>query len=932
VRITRVDSPGSGHYGPILAMRRTHVEIRGAATHNLKRIDVDVPLHKITVVTGVSGSGKSSLAIDTLYAEGQRRFIESLSPYARQFLDRMERPEIERMDFIPPAIAIGQTSRPTSARATVGSMSQLSDLLHLLFGAIGEPFCPNGHGRILPSAPTTARARLVAEHDGKRATIVAPVSALSARQLIAAGHLRAIGTNGEVVPIESLSDRSEFQVVIDRLVIRDQPRLAESIGAAFRLSKGRARIDLEGEPSILLRESLSCEQCGFEAPDRDARLLNPSSPLGACPTCEGFGRAQVIDRERVVPDPTKSLLEDAIAPWSTPGQAEWKEGYHRLSRKYGLDLKKPWQDLSTREQSLVFDGDSATAFPGVRGFFAHLERKRYRVGSRILIARYRGFEPCETCRGKRLKPGGLAYRVLGLDIAEVQRLSVSQLIAWLAKLAKEVPPEVEPLVSRIASRAALLEGIGLAYLTLHREGRTLSAGEARRVHLSSALGAGVTGALYVLDEPSIGLHARDTERLARLLRALTEAGNTVVVVEHDTEIIESADRVIELGPRAGKHGGQVIFSGDPAALQKRETPTGRALRGTDATRDLPRAKESASLLIRGARARSLKELELVIPLGALTCITGVSGSGKSTLLHEVLAKSLPRAIQGGRTDPAIVEELRGAQRLKAVHLVDTSPLARSVRSIPATYLDAWTPIRAVLATSSDAKRLGLEPGAFSFNSGGGRCETCQGLGSVTVDMQFLADITVACDQCSGKRFSDRVLKARWRNKNVFEILSLTIDEASELFHEHAAVRKRLAPLIEVGLGYLELGQSTATLSGGEAQRLKLAMHLSAKDQGPAAFLFDEPTTGLHNADIDRLLGAFAALLAKGATLVVVEHNLEVIRHAHHVIDLGPEGGEAGGRLVVEGSIFDLMDCPRSHTGAALAARLRRANTRGACGS
>jgi excinuclease ABC subunit A len=937
----------------------THVELRGAATHNLRHVDCDVPLGRVTVVTGVSGSGKSSLAVDTLYAEAQRRFMTSLSAYARQFLERLERPPLERLDFVPPAIAIGQHSRPTSARSSVGSLSQVSDLLQLLYGAAASAQCPNGHGPLGGADTSRAAAALVESHSGRRAIVVARVrrERRSFASLIRDGYARALDADGAVATLDADDPRAEVRVVVDRLKLDAPARLAEAIGRAYALADGRAELVFPdgGEP-LRLAEATRCGACGFEAPPREARLFSPTSAIGACPTCEGFGREASLDLGRVVPDPTKSLLEDAIAPWSTPAYADWKDFYHRLAKRRGLDLKRPWHQLTDAQRALVLDGDPALQFPGVRGFFAHLETKRYKMSARILIARYRTYVPCSQCGGAKLRPGALAYRLGDASIAELHQRPIEALGAHLDALALD--PGVEPLRQRLRARLRLLDEIGLGYLTLGREGRTLSSGEARRLHLSTALGAGVTGTLYVLDEPSVGLHARDTERLAGLLRALADGGNTVVVVEHDLEIIRRADHVLELGPGAGRRGGHVVFAGAPDALARADTATGRVLRG-ERERDLaspragapddvpaprrgrgaaprgstapappepePRARASGAIELRGARARTLRGLDLTLPLGGLVAITGVSGSGKSTLVHEVLIPSFLRAKQGLPPDRARLDALLGADRVDAIEVVDTNPLARSARSIPATYLDAWSEIRKVLVESADAKRIGLEPGDFSFNAAGGRCETCQGLGTVTVDMQFLDDVTMVCEACQGRRFKARVLAARWRGLDVAELLERSIDEAHELFAEHRAVRRRLEPLREVGLGYLALGQPTSTLSGGEAQRLKLAAHLaeahkSERARSSSLLVLDEPTTGLHATDVERLLEALAALLERGASVLVVEHNLDVVARADWVVDLGPEGGPRGGGLVYQGPVAGLRAHPTSLTGAALRPR------------
>lgn len=906
-------------------MRPRFIQIRGARTHNLKGVDASLPLAAITAVTGVSGSGKSSLAFDTLYAESQRRFVESLSVYARQFLERLDRPDVDRIESVPPAIAIGQGSVPRTARTTVGSMSQLLDLLELLFGAVSIPYCVKGHGPLEAQGPSALSAQLQAEHPGARLVVVTSIESKRIPELVADGYHRALGASGEATLLGAQGDPIQ-DLIIDRLVVKDSPRLAEAIQTAYRIGRGSAALYFpdSGERRHV-EERPSCGRCGAHAPRREARLFSTSSAIGACPSCQGFGKVASLDLDKVVPDASRSLLQDAIAPWSTPARAKYKAYYHRLADKRGLRLTVPWQDLSKKEQKLVLDGDAKLGFPGVRGFFAALEEKRYKMSARILIARYRGYDVCSDCDGQGLRPESLSYRVGGRSIAELRRETVENLRGTIEALS--LPPEVEPLRERIRRRLSVLERVGLGYLTLDREARTLSSGEARRVHLSGALGAGVTGTLYVLDEPSVGLHPRDTARLGIILRSLTEAGNTVVVVEHDTELIELADHVLELGPGAGRRGGELLYSGSPAELRGRDTATGRALMGPAEDSQLRRATtlfETPRIEVHGARARNLADFDIHIPKGALTCISGVSGSGKSTLLHEVLAKNLPRHFTGARLDDRAVRGISGMDEITGVHVIDASPLSRSSRSIPATYLNAWTEIRKVLAASREARTAGLTASDFSFNSGRGRCEVCLGLGYVTVDMQFLADVEVRCEACGGRRFKPHVRKVRWRDHTVVQILEMSVEEAYDEFGAHPAVRRGLEPMLAVGLSYLPLGQPTSTLSAGEAQRLKLAAHLAERGHGRPLLLLDEPTTGLHLSDVARLLAAFDALIARGATVVVVEHNLEVLRHAHHVIDLGPDGGALGGRLLVQGSVLDLLDCEASHTAAALTAYIGRA--------
>lgn len=908
-------------------MKPRFIQIRGARTHNLRSVDADLPLAAITAVTGVSGSGKSSLAFDTLYAESQRRFAESLSVYARQFLERLERPELERLDAVPPAIAIGQGAVPRTARTSVGSMSQLLDLFELLYAAVAIPHCPNDHGPLEQHAASAVREELARTRNGARLVVTATVPAARVLGLVRDGYRRALSPAGELYTLDAdapaTADATEL--VIDRLVVKDEPRLSEAIETAYRLGEGAAGLHFpDSGEHRRVDARWRCAVCGSQALPKEARLFSRQSAVGACPECQGFGRVASLDMEKVVPDPSRSLLQDAIAPWATPARAQYKAFYHRLAEARGLRLTVPWQDLSAKERRMVLRGDARLGFPGVSGFFAALEEKRYKMSARILIARYRGYEPCERCGGRGLRPESLAYRVGGRSIGDLSALSVDAARELVDGLS--LPKEVEPLRERIRRRLSVLAEVGLGYLTLDREARSLSSGEARRVHLSSALGGGVTGTLYVLDEPSVGLHPRDTARLSRILRSLTDAGNTVVVVEHDVELIEAADHVLELGPGAGRRGGQLLFAGRPAELRGRKTATGQALLGPGAEALLRRSSalfETPKLRVLGARARNLAGFDLEIPKGALTVITGVSGSGKSTLLHEVLAKNLPRHFTGARLDERAVGEIHGMDEITGVHVIDASPLSRSSRSIPATYLNAWTEIRKVLASGREARAAGLTASDFSFNSGKGRCEVCQGLGSVTVDMQFLADVEVRCEACGGNRFKPHVTKVRWRDRNVVEILAMSVEEAYDEFGAHPSARRGLEPMLAVGLGYLPLGQPTSTLSAGEAQRLKLAAHLAERGLGRPLLLLDEPTAGLHLQDVAKLLSAFDALIARGATVVVVEHNLEVARHAHHLIDLGPEGGPGGGRLLRQGSLIDIMDTEGSHTAAALAAYLSR---------
>ncbi len=922
------------------------IRVEGARTHNLKGIRVRVPHGALTVVTGVSGSGKSSLAFDTLYAEGQRRYVESMSTYARQFLERMQRPDVDLVEGVPPAIAIEQRNGVRNARSTVATATEVADYLRLLFAKVGEVRCPGCGGRVARDSAADGAAKVIARAAGRRAHVVARVAGkhgdLGQRlvELRKAGWMRLF-LDGKAIDCDAI-DPDELRrmralpVVTDRLAVAEEARarLCTAIEAAFALAAGRAEIWLEGEPEPLrLDEGYRCANCGRDLAPPEPRLFSYNSPLGACAACQGFGRLIGVAWDKVIPDGRKTLREGAIAVFQTPANRECQDDLERCAKRMKVRLDVPWSELTDEERLLVRDGEGENAWKrgrwyGVAGFFKWLESKKYKMHVRVLLARYRGYDPCAACGGTRLREEARAVLVGGRSIAELEAMPVEALRRFLDELAlgKQQRATAEPLLGELAARLGYLEEVGLGYLTLIRQTRTLSGGEAQRIALAAALGAQLTGTLYVLDEPSVGLHPRDSARLLAVLRKLTERGNTVVIVEHDPDIIRAADHVVDLGPGAGAAGGRVVFEGSFARLlEDRASATAELYRRRAAPlpRPAPPSDEGCVRVV-AARAHNLKRVTVEIPRGALTCVTGVSGSGKSTLVEDVLYANLLRA-RGKAVDfVGACDAVEGADDFADVVMVDQSPLARSSRSNPATYLKAFDEIRKLLAATAEAKRLGLGAGAFSFNvareQGGGRCEACAGQGTLTLEMHFLADVTVQCDGCNGRRFGERALGVRLAGKNVSELLELTVDQAIALLADQPKLTACLQPFVDVGLGYLALGQATATLSGGESQRLKLAAHLSTgrgRGGGRKLFLLDEPTTGLHAADVEVLLAALGRLRDAGHTIVVVEHNLDFIRRADHVIDLGPEGGEAGGEVVAVGPPAAVARARGSHTGRAL---------------
>jgi excinuclease ABC subunit A len=913
------------------------IHVVGAREHNLKDIDVRIPLGRLTVVTGVSGSGKSSLAFDVLYAEGQRRYVESFSTYARQFLDRMERPRVQRIDGILPAIAIDQSRPVKTSRSTVGTMTELHDYLKLLFAKVGAPLCRTCGTPVARDTPESAATACLATHAGARALVVFELTVPSglpwpeARAgLLAGGFVRALGPGGTVA-LDELAEPPTGDVITviqDRLVLRpaDRGRLVESLEQAFRHGRGRAAVILPdaGNDTIRFSTALACARCGFTVRDPSPNLFSFNSPLGACETCRGFGRVIDLDLDLVVPDPRRTIAGLAVKPWSTKATSWERSQLLKFCQRRGIPTDRPWEELSEAQRELVLDGDGRGHYPGVRRWFGWLEGRTYRMHVRVFLARYRSYRLCPACAGARVRPEALDFRIGGLTVADVNRLPIAEAERFVAGLelgGGQAEAVAELILGEVRSRLRYLVEVGLGYLTLERQSRTLSGGELERVDLTTAVGSSLVNTLYVLDEPSIGLHPRDTERLVRLLHRLRDQGNTVVVVEHDPAIIRAADHVIDLGPGAGERGGEVLFAGPVAALgQARSSLTAEYLSGR---RSIPvpakrrRRIPGLSLGVRGASANNLCELDVDIPLACFVAVTGVSGSGKSSLVEDVLYRGLRKRL--GRPDgvPGACRTIEGAERITEVILVDQSQIGSTPRANAATYLRAYDGIRACFARTETARLRGYTPATFSFNVAGGRCETCAGEGFERIEMQFLSDVYVPCAECHGARFQPEVLEARWQGRTIREVLDLTVTEALALFAAVPEVCDRLRPLADVGLDYLRVGQPLSTLSGGEAQRLKLAAHLGREARAHTLFIFDEPTTGLHLADIQKLLGCVARLVERGHSLLVIEHNLEVVKCADWVIELGPDGGDAGGRIVAEGRPEDVAARADSPTGAFL---------------
>jgi len=875
--------------------------LRGVRVHNLKNIDLDIPLSQFIVVTGVSGSGKSSLAFDTLYAEGQRRYIESLSAYARQFLERMDKPDADLIDGITPAIAIQQKAATKNPRSTVATVTEAYDYLRVLYARIGVVHCTSC-GR--PVTRDTIDAIVETLFHLPESTKVLISFAWPLEKGLAPlkkqGFFRVL-RGGDVVNVDEVKFKKDevLDIFVDLISLEreERERLVDSLEMALKHGGGRVKVRTEDGREFPFSDKLECKACKIPYEDPFPNLFSFNSPQGACPDCHGFGDLASIDEDKIVPDKSKTLEEGAIEPWTKPVSRGMMREMLREARKRGIPTNIPFKYLKKEWQQFILDGGDG--YLGVKGFFDWLQTKKYKVQVRVFLSRYRKYIACPACGQMRLNPQALSVKVGGLTIGQVVRLTVKEAHEFLRKL--DLPAHqrqvAEKLIAEIRNRLIFLLEVGLDYISLDRMTFTLSGGEAQRINLAAALSSSLVGTLFVLDEPSIGLHPRDNGRLIQILKSLKDIGNTVMVVEHDPEIILSAEHLIDLGPRAGEHGGEVMFSGPMAEFLKNgNSLTARYISGEKEI-PVPKRRRTADrfLLIKDAYKHNLKHLDVRLPLGVFTCITGVSGSGKSTLLNDVLYQGWNGETRQG------FQALRGIDFIDKIILVDQSPISTSPRSIPATYTKAMDGIRELFSQTREAKALGYRPGYFSFNTAGGRCEDCQGAGQQIVEMQFLSDVTLTCEACRGKRFKSEILEIKYRGKNVDDVLHMTIDDALEFFSDHPDITKKIKPLQEVGLGYLRLGQPTTTLSGGELQRIKLAYHLVHERDKHILYLFDEPTIGLHPDDVSTLLRCFQRLVEEGHSVIVIEHNLDVIKCADYIIDLGPEGGDRGGEIVAQGT-------------------------------
>jgi excinuclease ABC subunit A len=948
-------------------MNQEAIIVRGARVNNLKNVSFTIPVEKLTVVTGVSGSGKSSLAFDTIYAEGQRRYVESLSAYARQFLERMDKPDVDEVLGIPPAIAIRQKNSTRNPRSTVGTQTEVYDYLRLLYARVGITYCrvcgrevhkdspessaqevletlPEG-ARFYVLFPASAGLRTEENGDGKAAsktkkkTKQTTSSALERRtvtahvmSLMQRGFTRLF-VNGETVELRSPDDytRPDFDgvyVLVDRLVARAdvRERLVDSFETCFIEGHGTALVQsvgatAEDAPRTLnFNERFECKYDGTIYAQPEPRLFSFNNPYGACPTCQGFGNTIGLDIDLVIPNPALSLADGAVEPWTKP-QYDWaRTELRRFARTEKIPFDVPFQELTKQQQRAVIDGRGG--FSGVRGFFEWLETKKYKLHVRVFLAKYRGYTLCPDCGGGRLRQEARDVKVGDRTLPQVCSLSIKDAAVFFDSL--ELSPEQSAIADKVLfevrRRLKFLVDVGLDYLTLDRLASTLSGGESQRIQLATNLGSSLVGALYVLDEPSIGLHPRDSERLINLLHNLRDIGNTVLVVEHDEEMMRAADHILDIGPAAGELGGKVIYEGDFAGLVKYgATLTGKYLRGEVEIKEPKqrRAAKKKKISVRGASEHNLKSIDVDIPLEMFVCVTGVSGSGKSTLVHDVIYAGMKKQRGEWQGQVGAFRELAGGTHVDDVILVDQSPIGRTPRSNPVTYIKVYDAIREVFSQTRDAQGKGLDPSHFSFNVPGGRCDVCEGDGTVTVEMQFLADVELVCEECKGTRFKPTVLDVRYRGKGINDVLNMTVREAMNFFRDTAKIANRLRVLDDVGLGYLRLGQSATTLSGGEAQRVKLASYLSKRAGAKTLYIFDEPTTGLHFEDINKLLAAFRTLLEAGGSLLIIEHNLDVIKTADWIIDIGPEGGDGGGMIVAEGTPEQIAAVEASYTGAFL---------------
>ncbi|MBV6657244.1 MAG: excinuclease ABC subunit UvrA [Devosiaceae bacterium] len=951
-----------------------HLTVTGAREHNLKNVSVALPRDSLVVMTGLSGSGKSSLAFDTIYAEGQRRYVESLSAYARQFLEMMQKPDVDQIDGLSPAISIEQKTTSRNPRSTVATVTEIYDYMRLLWARVGIPYSPATGLPIESQTVSQMVDRVMAMPEGTRLYLLAPIVRgrkgeyrKEIAELMKQGfqRLKVDGQYYEIADAPALDKKfkHDIDVVVDRIVVRDDlaTRLADSFETALKLADGLAVAEMadlkEGESEherVVFSERFACPESGFTIPEIEPRLFSFNSPQGACPTCDGLGTTLEFEDALIVPDPSLSLRQGAVAPWAKTGNTSpyYTQTLEAICRHYKASMAKPWADLPEKVRTVILhgSGDEEITFTyddGLRsyktkksfeGVVGNIERRWRETDSQWVreeLSRFQSDRPCEACNGYRLRPEALAVKIDRMHIGEIAALSIRDAGAWFEALPDRLSSKQNEIAVRILKeirdRLKFLNDVGLQYLTLSRSSGTLSGGESQRIRLASQIGSGLTGVLYVLDEPSIGLHQRDNDRLLDTLKHLRDLGNTVIVVEHDEDAVRTADYVVDIGPGAGVHGGQIVAEGTPAEVMANPNSlTGQYLSGTKAI-EVPakrrKGKKGQAIKVRGARGNNLKGVDADIPLGTFTCITGVSGGGKSTFLLETLYKVAARRLNGARDNPAPHDSVSGLEFLDKVIDIDQSPIGRTPRSNPATYTGAFTPIRDWFAGLPEAKARGYAPGRFSFNVKGGRCEACQGDGVIKIEMHFLPDVYVTCDVCHGKRYNRETLDIQFKGKSIADVLDMTVEEGAEFFSAVPAVRDKLVTLNRVGLGYIKVGQQATTLSGGEAQRVKLAKELSKRSTGKTLYILDEPTTGLHFHDVAKLLEVLHELVEQGNTVIVIEHNLEVIKTADWIIDLGPEGGDGGGEIVAVGTPEEVVKERRSYTGHYLADVLTRGSSK-----
>ena len=940
-------------------MKGPRIVVKGARAHNLKDVDIEIPKNKLIVMTGLSGSGKSSLAFDTIYAEGQRRYVESLSAYARQFLGQMDKPDVDTIEGLSPAISIDQKTTSKNPRSTVATVTEIYDYIRLLYARIGKPYCPNHNIEIESQTVQQMVDRILELKERTKIQILAPVVSHrkgSHEKLIAdigkKGYVR-LRVDGDIVDVNEVPELDKnknhtIEVVVDRLVVKDgiETRLADSIETGLELADGNITVDVIDGEDLKFSENHACPICGFSIGELEPRMFSFNSPFGACPTCDGLGQRLTVDLDLVVPDPNKTLNEGAIEPWEPTSSDFYPTLLKRVCEVYKINMDKPYKKLTDRQKNILMNGsgDKEIDFSfhsrngGTRhrrmkfeGVVPNIDRRYHESPSeytREVMSKYMTELPCETCYGKRLSKEALSVYVGGYNIGEVVEYSIKNALNYYEniELSEQDRAIASQILKEIISRLSFLNNVGLEYLTLNRASGTLSGGEAQRIRLATQIGSRLTGVLYVLDEPSIGLHQRDNDRLISTLKEMRDLGNTLIVVEHDDDTMRAADYLVDVGPGAGNHGGEIVSCGTPSKVMKdKKSLTGQYLSGKKRI-DVPEHRREVTdrkISIKGARSNNLKGVDVDIPLSVMTVVTGVSGSGKSSLVNEVLYKSLAQKINKSKVKPGAFDSIEGIDQLDKIIEIDQSPIGRTPRSNPATYTGVFDDIRDVFAQTNEAKIRGYQKGRFSFNVKGGRCEACKGDGIIKIEMHFLPDVYVPCEVCDGKRYNRETLEVTYKGKNIAQVLEMTVEEATYFFENIPKIHRKLQTLVDVGLGYITLGQQATTLSGGEAQRVKLASELHKRSTGRSIYILDEPTTGLHVDDISRLLKVLNRLVENGDTVVIIEHNLDVIKTADHIIDLGPEGGDGGGTLVATGTPEEIANVESSYTGKYLKTVLER---------